>query len=241
MRAAEHPQPAPGSLMRLLARALCSLPCALALVACEPMPPSGAPFSPVAAGSNPADAAAGDPRFDRPEPKTWTSEELHAAASAPSAPNAAGGVVVSSGSPMGGAPTPTAAAGEPAAASEAGAAPTPADSPAPAAPVASRPAGAAAPTAVAAPAQATSAGAATLASTPSAWPLRLVRALPDTIPPRAILGLPDGREVVVSPGAMLPEVGVVVMAIGRERLQVARITAQGDHAAVHELTLSSQY
>jgi hypothetical protein len=68
-----------------------------------------------------------------------------------------------------------------------------------------------------------------------------VRALPDTIPPRAILGLPDGREVVVSPGTMLPEVGVVVMAVGRERLQVAKISAVGDHAAVQEITLSSQY
>jgi hypothetical protein len=32
-----------------------------------------------------------------------------------------------------------------------------------------------------------------------------------------------------------------VMAVGRERLQVAKIAAVGDHAAVQEITLSSQY
>ena len=36
------------------------------------------------------------------------------------------------------------------------------------------------------------------------WPVRLVQTLPDTQPPRAILGLPDGRELVVSPGTLIP-------------------------------------
>lgn len=191
------------------------------LAGCEPMPSSGNPFAP--AVTAPADAAAApDPRFDRPEPKVYTSEQLHAeaeaaaAASAPPAPVAE--LLVTSGEPVGGpaaAPAPTAEA--------------------PVAPVVAPPAPAAPPPATA------GLAAASPARGLSAWPMRLVRALPDTNPPRAILGLPDGREVVVSPGTMLPEHGVVVMAIGRDRLQVARIDAVGDHAAVTELTLDAQY
>lgn len=208
---------------------------ALLLVACEPMPPSGAPFAPVADRAASAAGGAEDPRFDRPEPKVWTSEELHAAAKS-DAPAAGGPVVVSSGAPLGGPATPAAVAASGAAPTSGpgGAASPPAPSPAPAP----------ASVATATPSAASAAPSAPGSSTPAvsgAWPLRLVRALPDTIPPRAILGLPDGREVVVSPGTMLPEVGVVVMAVGRERLQVAKIAAVGDHAAVQEITLSSQY
>jgi hypothetical protein len=68
-----------------------------------------------------------------------------------------------------------------------------------------------------------------------------VRALPDTQPPRAILGLPGGAEVVVTPGAMLPEHGIVVMSIGADKALIAKIGAEGDHAVVEELTLTSQY
>lgn len=201
---------------------------ALLLVACEPMPPSGAPFAPVADRAASAAGGAEDPRFDRPEPKVWTSEELHAAAKV-DAPAAGGPVVVSSGAPLGGPATPAAEGAAAAGGAAATSAPTPAATPAPS------PAPAPASAATASP------SAPHAAPISGAWPLRLVRALPDTIPPRAILGLPDGREVVVSPGTMLPEVGVVVMAVGRERLQVAKIAAVGDHAAVQEITLSSQY
>ncbi len=74
-----------------------------------------------------------------------------------------------------------------------------------------------------------------------AWPMRLVKTLPNTNPPRAILGLPDGQERVVSPGTMLPEHGLVVMSIGPDSMQVAKITAQGDHAAVQSISMSAQY
>lgn len=71
------------------------------------------------------------------------------------------------------------------------------------------------------------------------WPIRLVRTLPDTQPPRAILGLPDGTEIVVHPGSMVPEQGLVVIAVGREQVDLAKITAMGDYASVAPLTLSS--
>lgn len=208
--------------MRVLSSAW---PCAGALlgllIGCEPMPSSGNPFAPASVADARSSEPAPDPRFDRPEPKVYTSEELHAQAkaAAPAAPAPASGVItVSSGDPVGGPP--------------ASPAPTPAPEPAPAPAPASAPV-AAAPTTTAAPAPAPRAG--------GGWPMRLVRALPDTNPPRAILGLPDGREVVVSPGTMLPEHGIVVMAVGRDRLQVARIDAAGDHAAVTELSLEAQY
>lgn len=75
----------------------------------------------------------------------------------------------------------------------------------------------------------------------SHWPVRLVRTLPDTLPPRAILGLPDGSEIVVTPGSMVPEQGLVVVAIGRETAQLARVSPQGDHAAIQPLLLNAQY
>ena len=71
--------------------------------------------------------------------------------------------------------------------------------------------------------------------------VRLVRTLPDTQPPRAILGLPDGTEIVVSPGSMVPAHGLVVVAIGRQSAQLARVTALGDHASVDSVTLTSMY
>ncbi len=73
------------------------------------------------------------------------------------------------------------------------------------------------------------------------WPVRLVKTLPETNPPRAILGLPDGRELVVSPGTMVPEHGLVVIAIGPNSAQIAQITPQGDFAAVSPLTLQTMY
>lgn len=190
------------------------------LLGCEPMPSSGNPFAVATAESEATQGV--DPRFDRPEPQVFTSEELHAKAEAaavdeaPAAsPAASGAVTVSSGGPTGVEAVVVAVA-------------DPAPDPAPAAAPAPAPS---APAPALSPARPSSGG----------WPMRLVRALPDTNPPRAILGLPDGREVVVSPGTMLPELGVVVMAIGRDRLQVARVEAIGDHAAVTELTLDAQY
>ncbi len=79
-----------------------------------------------------------------------------------------------------------------------------------------------------------------LASQPS-WGVRLLNTLPQAVPPRAALGLPSGEEIVVAPGSMLPEVGVVVIAVGRDTAQLAKVTANGDHAVVEMATLAAQY
>jgi hypothetical protein len=73
------------------------------------------------------------------------------------------------------------------------------------------------------------------------WPLRLVSTLTTTQPPRAILGLPDGEEIVVTAGEMVPKHNVVVMAVGQDRVQLAQVSPSGDHAQVSELVLVAQY
>jgi hypothetical protein len=74
-----------------------------------------------------------------------------------------------------------------------------------------------------------------------AWPVRLVTTVPNASPPRAILGLPDGREVVVNPGSMVPDLGLVVVAIAPNSAELARIAPAGDHATIETLTLQAQY
>lgn len=73
------------------------------------------------------------------------------------------------------------------------------------------------------------------------WPLRLVSTTPGAQPPRAILGLPDGQELVVRPGTMVPAAGVVVMSVGAGSVELARILPAGDHALVQSQTLTPQY
>lgn len=73
------------------------------------------------------------------------------------------------------------------------------------------------------------------------WGVRLVSTVVDASPPRAILGLPDGSEEVVQAGTLLPDTGVVVLAIGRDIVQVAEILPRGDHARVQTRTLSALY
>lgn len=85
-----------------------------------------------------------------------------------------------------------------------------------------------------------SVGFATSSFSTGAWPLRLVATVPGAQPPRAILGLPSGEEIVVTPGSMLPAAGVVVMAIGTESVDLAEIKPAGDHAVVQGRTLQSQ-
>jgi hypothetical protein len=74
-----------------------------------------------------------------------------------------------------------------------------------------------------------------------AWPVRLVTTVPNAVPPRAILGLPNGKEVVVNPGSMVPELGLVVVAISPGSAELAKIAPAGDHATIESVTLRSQY
>ncbi|MAA79060.1 MAG: hypothetical protein CL916_07340 [Deltaproteobacteria bacterium] len=71
------------------------------------------------------------------------------------------------------------------------------------------------------------------------WPLRVVKTEVGLNPPRAILGLPNGEEVVIRPGMQLPEENLVVMSIGSKAVVLARIHTEGDYARVEHLTLPS--
>jgi len=73
------------------------------------------------------------------------------------------------------------------------------------------------------------------------WGLRLVSTVDAASPPRAILGLPDGREEVVKAGDLLPDVGVVVLAVGQGVVQVGLVTAEGDHARVESVFLQAMF
>jgi hypothetical protein len=76
---------------------------------------------------------------------------------------------------------------------------------------------------------------------PTIWPVRLLSTVAQAQPPRAILGLPDGSETVVSPGSMLAAQGLVVMTVTPDHVQLARIQPAGDHAAIDTIELSAQY
>ena len=60
-------------------------------------------------------------------------------------------------------------------------------------------------------------------------------------PPRAVLAFGDGSEHVVQPGAMLADQRVIVLAIGVDQVELARVEPRGDSAAVEPLTLRAMY
>ena len=80
-----------------------------------------------------------------------------------------------------------------------------------------------------------------LAEPDGTWGVRLLSTLPDTQPPRAVLGLPDGTEAVVEPGTLLPEARLVVLAVGRDGVHVAEVIPRGDHARIESQTLQPMY
>ena len=71
--------------------------------------------------------------------------------------------------------------------------------------------------------------------------IRVLAVVLDLQPPRAVISLPDGREQVVTPGAMLPSDGLVVLAIGRDAVQVAKVTPSGFYARVETDTIRALY
>lgn len=79
-----------------------------------------------------------------------------------------------------------------------------------------------------------------VASAPD-WGVRLVSTVVDTQPPRAILGLANGTEVVVQPGTMLADSKLVVMAVGRDVLQISRVVPEGYQARIETKTLRAFY
>lgn len=70
---------------------------------------------------------------------------------------------------------------------------------------------------------------------------RLLAVLSGTQPPRAVLSLADGREVVVEPGSMLADDGLVVLAVGDRAVEIAEIYPRGDRAAVQTRQLLPLY
>ncbi|MDP2309880.1 MAG: hypothetical protein Q8P18_27930 [Pseudomonadota bacterium] len=73
------------------------------------------------------------------------------------------------------------------------------------------------------------------------WPVRLLSTIPQAQPPRAILGLSSGEERVVSPGSILADQGLVVMAVSTGKVTLARIEPAGDHARIDTIELTAQY
>jgi hypothetical protein len=62
--------------------------------------------------------------------------------------------------------------------------------------------------------------------------VRLVATLTDALPPRAVLALADGTEVVVEPGTLLPAHHLAVLGVGRDTVDLARIEPAGFYATV---------
>ncbi len=71
--------------------------------------------------------------------------------------------------------------------------------------------------------------------------VRVLATLLDMQPPRAVLGLPDGSERVVQPGTFLDAERIVVLAIGRDAVQIAKVVPQGFYAKVETQTVRALY
>ncbi|MBN1334345.1 MAG: hypothetical protein JXB39_00130 [Deltaproteobacteria bacterium] len=181
------------------------------LAACESVEPRGGLFEPAEDASAAVRAPPPDWQFPSTEPVTIRSEELG---------QGAGTVTVNPAEPAS-ATLPPADLTEPAADA---AEDVPVDVPPVAAPAAPPPP----PPAIPDP------------GVTDTWPVRLVATVPDAQPPRAILGLADGREVVVKPGTLLPEPHLVVMAVGAHTVELAEVRPMGDHADVVTRTLHAQ-
>jgi len=73
------------------------------------------------------------------------------------------------------------------------------------------------------------------------WGVTLLATLLDVQPPRAVVALPDGTERVVQPGTFLPDHRLVVLAVGRNAVQVAHIEPMGFKSKVETSTLRSLF
>ncbi len=72
----------------------------------------------------------------------------------------------------------------------------------------------------------------------SSWGVRVLSTIVDMQPPRAVIALANGEEVVVQPGTMLPEARLVVMAVGRDQVQLAHVAPNGPYATVDTVTVA---
>jgi len=72
------------------------------------------------------------------------------------------------------------------------------------------------------------------------WPIQVLKVMPEFQPPRALVGLPNGEDIVVSAGKMLPEFGLVVMSVGQHDVHFVKISAMGNRAKVQPIRLTPQ-
>lgn len=71
--------------------------------------------------------------------------------------------------------------------------------------------------------------------------VRVLSTLSHLQPPRAVLGLPDGGETVVQAGTILPDQHVIVMAIGRDVVQLARVVPEGYYARIETQNVTALF
>ena len=72
------------------------------------------------------------------------------------------------------------------------------------------------------------------------WSPTLVSTISSIPIPKAVITMPSGKDIVVQPGDILKEEGVVVMSIGQDSVELAIISNAGGSAAIQNLTLHSQ-
>jgi hypothetical protein len=75
-------------------------------------------------------------------------------------------------------------------------------------------------------------GASVAAPPVAAAPLVLVGVVPDAAPPRAVLALPDGTELVVRPGSWIPAAHAVVLGVDAAGVDLARVAVVGQGATL---------
>ena len=192
-----------------------SLPIILMLIGCEPVTPSGNPLEPATVAPSASQPAAIPTEHDVADEAKETADQEDEGTftiSSEELNQLANGELPTKEEPVAEEPEETADAGD---------APDAADAP----PVAKT--------------EPTSSGWSQAVG--KAWPVRLVTTVPNASPPRAILGLPNGKEIVVNPGSMVPDMGLVVVAISPNSAEIARIAPAGDHATIESMTLRAQY
>ena len=73
------------------------------------------------------------------------------------------------------------------------------------------------------------------------WRPTLISSVMEGPNPRAILAMPNGKEIVVKAGDLLSEDGVVVMSIGAKYVELAVISGAEGRAKIENITLISQF
>jgi len=71
------------------------------------------------------------------------------------------------------------------------------------------------------------------------WGAHLISTTATAQPPIAVLGLSDGSTLTVQPGDLLPEPGIIVLAVGHNAIHIAEVIPTGDRARVETRTLTA--